>query len=157
MRHVLWLSPTIGSSRQFTAFQAPCSTDGRAAFVAALSAGRVPEMALRLMQSATATLPPKLSPRATQDIRRVAVVVPYVGNRFHTPSVMAVEQCAVLAREGVQVRLFSAQELLPPDRCSRRRPRAGPAAAERPGLASSLPTGVRDDQRHVQPSAAGAS
>ena len=89
--------------------------DGRAAFVAALSAGRVPEMALRLMRSAAASLPPELTPRATQDIRRVAVVVPYVGNRFHTPSVMAVEQCAVLAREGIQVRLFSAQELLPPD------------------------------------------
>lgn len=89
--------------------------DGRAAFVAALSAGRVPEMALRLMWSAAASLPLELTPRATQDIRRVAVVVPYVGNRFHTPSVMAVEQCAVLAREGIQVRLFSAQELLPPD------------------------------------------
>jgi len=89
--------------------------EGRAAFVAALSAGRVPEMALRLMQSAAATLPPDLTPRATQDIRRIAVVAPYVGNQFHTPSVMAVDQCAVLAREGVQVQLFSAQELLPPD------------------------------------------
>jgi len=89
--------------------------EGRAAFVAALSAGRVAEMAMRLMQSATATLPPDFSPRAPQEIRRVAVVLPYVGHQFHTPSVMAVEQCAVLAREGIQVQLFSAQELMPPD------------------------------------------
>jgi hypothetical protein len=89
--------------------------DGRAAFVAALSAGRAPQMALRLMQSAAATLPPDLTPRAAQDIRRVAVVVPYVGHRFHTPSVMAVEQCALLVRAGIEVQLFSAQELLPPD------------------------------------------
>jgi hypothetical protein len=89
--------------------------EGRAQFVAALSAGRVPEMALRQMQSATETLPPDFPARTPDEIRRVAVVVPYVGNQFHTPSVMAVEQCAVLAREGLQVQLFSAQELLPPD------------------------------------------
>jgi hypothetical protein len=89
--------------------------EGRAAFVAALSAGRVPEMALRLMQSATGTLPQDLLPRAADEIRRVAVVVPYIGHQFHTPSVMAVEQCTVLAREGIQVQLLSAQELLPPD------------------------------------------
>lgn len=89
--------------------------EGRAAFVAALSAGRVPEMAVRLMQSATATLPPDFPARVPDQMRRVAVVVPYVGNQFHTPSVMAVQQCAVLAREGLQVQLFSAQELLPAD------------------------------------------
>jgi hypothetical protein len=89
--------------------------EGRAQFVAALSAGRVPEMAMRLMQSATETLPPDFPARVPGEMRRVAVVVPYVGNQFHTPSVMAVEQCAVLAREGLQVQLFSAQELLPPD------------------------------------------
>lgn len=89
--------------------------EGRAAFVAALSAARIPEMAVRLMQNASETLPPDFLPRAPDEIRRVAVVVPYVGNQFHTPSVMAVEQCAVLAREGLQVQLFSAQELMPPD------------------------------------------
>jgi hypothetical protein len=89
--------------------------EGRAAFIAALSAARVPEMAMRQMQNASETLPPDFLPRAPDEIRRVAVVVPYVGNQFHTPSVMAVEQCAVLAQEGLQVQLFSAQELLPPD------------------------------------------
>lgn len=89
--------------------------EGRSQFVAALSAGRVPEMAMRLMQSASETLPPDFPARAPGEIRRVAVVVPYIGHQFHTPSVMAVEQCAVLAREGLQVQMFSAQELMPPD------------------------------------------
>jgi hypothetical protein len=89
--------------------------EGRADFTAALSAGRVPEMAKRLTHEAVQTLPADFLPRVPEEIRRVAVVVPYVGHQFHTPSVMAVEQCAVLAREGRQVRIFSAQELTPPD------------------------------------------
>lgn len=89
--------------------------EGRADFTAALSAGRVPEMAVRLTQNASRTIPPGFPPRAPDRIQRIAVVLPYVGHQFHTPSVMAVEQCAVLAREGRQVRMFSAQELMPPD------------------------------------------
>lgn len=87
----------------------------RSDFVAALTAGLVPEMAARLMQEAARTISPALSPRVPETIRRVALVVPYVGHQFHTPSMMAVEQCAVLARQGIQVRIFSAQELMPPD------------------------------------------
>jgi hypothetical protein len=84
-------------------------------FVADLSAGLLPEMAERLAGAAIRQLPPGFAARAPDDIRRVAVVVPYVGHRFHTPSMMAVEQCIVLAREGIQVQIFSAQELLPAD------------------------------------------
>ncbi len=89
--------------------------DGRPDFIAALAGARVPEMAARLMHRAMATIPSGFQPRVAEEIRRIAVVVPYVGHQFHTPSMMAVEQCAVLAREGCQVRIFSAQELTPPD------------------------------------------
>lgn len=89
--------------------------DGRQEFIAALTGGRLPEMAARLMNSAVARIPAGFQPRVPSEIRRIAVVVPYVGHQFHTPSTMAVEQCAVLAREGCQVRIFSAQELTPPD------------------------------------------
>jgi glycosyltransferase involved in cell wall biosynthesis len=89
--------------------------NGRPDFIAALAGGRVPEMAARLMLSAVATIPAVFRPRVPEEVRRIAVVVPYVGHQFHTPSMMAVEQCAVLAREGCQVRIFSAQELTPPD------------------------------------------
>jgi hypothetical protein len=89
--------------------------DGRSDFLAALSGGRLPEMAGRLMRSAAAAIPPDFVPRVPAEVRRIAVVVPYVGHQFHTPSMMAIEQCAVLAGEGCQVRVFSAQELVPPD------------------------------------------
>lgn len=87
----------------------------RSDFVAALSAGLVPEMAERLMREAARAISPALLPRVPETIRRVALVVPYIGHQFHTPSMMAVEQCGVLARQGLQVRIFSAQELMPPD------------------------------------------
>lgn len=87
----------------------------RSDFVAAISAGKVPEMALRQMQIVAQLLPANLVPRAPEKIERVAVVLPYIGNQFHTPSMMAVAQSAVLARNGLQVRIFSAQELLPPE------------------------------------------
>lgn len=84
-------------------------------FVAQLTAAQVPAMAARLAQQAVRRLPPAFPARASEEIERVAVVLPYVGNRFHTPSVMAVEQAAVLAREGRKVHLFSAQELAVPE------------------------------------------
>ena len=89
--------------------------EGRSGFIGALSAGLVPDMAARLMQSATRVIPPGFAPRVPDRIRRVALVVPHIGHQFHTPSMMAVEQCVVLAHEGLQVRIFSAQELTPPD------------------------------------------
>jgi hypothetical protein len=88
---------------------------GRTEFMAALTDGQVPEMAVRSMRGSVATIPAGFLPRIPGEIKRIAVVVPYVGHQFHTPSMMAVEQCAVLAREGRQVRIFSAQELTPPD------------------------------------------
>ncbi len=87
----------------------------RSDFVAALNSGRVPEMARQLAQAAARQLPPRMSPRVPEQIQRVAVIVPYVANRLHTPSVMAIAQCAVLAAAGRQVHIFSAQELVPPD------------------------------------------
>jgi hypothetical protein len=89
--------------------------EGRTDFVAYLSQRLLPAMALRQTQSAAQLLPPGFLPRVPDTIRRVAVVVPHAAHQFHTPSVMAIEQCAVLAREGCQVQIFSAQELMPPD------------------------------------------
>ena len=95
-------------------------TEQRADFAAALSDGMVPELARRAMNSALRLIPRGMLPRVPTAVERIAVVVPYIGNQFHTPSIMAVEQCAVLAREGRQVHIFSAQELDPPDASSYR-------------------------------------
>ncbi|MDP3515003.1 MAG: glycosyltransferase [Sulfuritalea sp.] len=91
------------------------SIGDRADFVADLTAGHLPAMARRLMLHAAESLPSDFVPRVAETIRRVAVVLPYIGHQFHTPSMMGVEQAIVLAREGCQVRIFSAQELMPPD------------------------------------------
>lgn len=88
---------------------------GRTDFVAALTGARLPEMAVRLARHVTTLLPASLTPRAPQAIERVAIVTPYAGNRFHTPSVMTTNQCTVLARENRRVHVFSCQELLPPE------------------------------------------
>lgn len=104
----------LAASLAFRWLSALQDLDGREAFVAALVSGMAPELAARLARLAT-DLPPVLLPRAARDVQRVAVVTPYIGHRFHTPSAMAVEQCRVLARSGLQVRVFSAQELVPPD------------------------------------------
>ena len=89
--------------------------DGRSGFVASLADCLLPEMARCLIRAAAAEIPPGFPPWTADEVRRVAVVVPYIGDHRHTPSLLAVEQCAVLAAEGVQVRMFSAQELTPPD------------------------------------------
>ena len=91
------------------------SIGDRADFVADLTAGLLPAMARRLMLQAAESLPRGFVPRAAETIRRVAVVLPYIGHQFHTPSMMGVEQAIVLARAGCEVRIFSAQELMPPD------------------------------------------
>lgn len=85
--------------------------DGRAAFVDALRTARLPELAARLAQFAAAAVPAGFAARAPRNVERVAIIVPYLGNRFHTPGAQAVAQAGVLARAGCRVRLFSAQEL----------------------------------------------
>ncbi len=86
----------------------------RPQFVAALEAAMVPEIVNRLGRSAAAMMPPSLAPRVPQATRRVAVVLPHIGNAGHTPTALAVNQCELLSRAGRTVHMFSCQELLPP-------------------------------------------
>ncbi|MDP2400624.1 MAG: hypothetical protein Q8M66_01465, partial [Actinomycetota bacterium] len=81
-------------------------------FVAALASARLPEMSARITRHLVPLLPKKLVPRVPERIQRVAVVMPYLGNLLHTPSVMALDNCAILARLGYQTRVFSCQELV---------------------------------------------
>lgn len=90
-------------------------SQGREDFAAALAAGQVPDMAMLLAREAEAALPNDMVSRTSDEIERVALVTPYIGHQFHTPSLMAISQAELLAREGRKVHIFSAQELIPPD------------------------------------------
>lgn len=145
------LALTPADPDRLAAFMAYCwlnalqHLEGRSDFVAALSAGLVPEMARRLMLEAARLMPPELQPRLPEEIERVAVIAPYIGHRFHTPSKMATDQATILAGAGLQVQIFSAQELLPPDaaqfRGDGRELALPPLDAQ--AWASLLPAGVR--------------
>ena len=117
---------------------------GRTEFAAELLAARIPQMVGRLAQQAQRLLPRSFAPRISERIDRLAAVVPYVGNQFHTPSVMAAVQCTLLAREGLQVRIFSAQELTPPENALFRGDAGVPSlpALDLEGWVRALPAGL---------------
>lgn len=50
--------------------------------------------------------------RDVKDIRRVAIIAPHIGGEFHTPTCMALEQARILLAQGVEVKIYSAQELM---------------------------------------------
>ena len=105
----------VAAFASFYSLQALQFQASRTEFVAALEVARLPAMAAHLAQSAVSTLPPAFTPRVPRTIERVAVVVPHIGNAMHTPTVLAVHQCELLARSGREVRIYSCQELWPPD------------------------------------------
>lgn len=90
----------------FGAFASPT----RDHLAADLIGAQLPSLARSLGQMARAMAPAALKPRVPRSIKRVALVMPYLGNRMHTPSVMMKHQCALLAKSGLDVRVFSCQE-----------------------------------------------
>jgi glycosyltransferase involved in cell wall biosynthesis len=89
----------------------------RSTFVQMLVTARVPEMAARLAHhlAGLSTAQPWLPRRVPEDIARVAIVLPYAGNAFHTPSALALDYAHVCVNLGWSVHVFSCQEMLPPD------------------------------------------
>jgi glycosyltransferase involved in cell wall biosynthesis len=85
---------------------------GRDTFAAALTEARLPDLVNRLGLEAEALLPAGLSRRPPADVRKIAVVSPHLGNRFHTPSTLAMNQCELLVRAGRSVEWYSCQEQL---------------------------------------------
>lgn len=88
----------------------------RATFGHALSAARIPEMTARLAERLLRQPEERPLPRRIpQAIARVALILPYVGNAMHTPSVLALDHARVCMRLGWSVHAFSCQEMAPPD------------------------------------------
>jgi glycosyltransferase involved in cell wall biosynthesis len=83
----------------------------RTEFVTKLRQARAPEM-LQIVGSYVNANAPYLQPRPINSIRKVALIVPYVGIAFQSvPTSMAFQQARLLIELGIEVHLFSAQEL----------------------------------------------
>ena len=87
----------------------------RSHFTSSLISARLPEISARLARCASPLLPSDLRPRVGEKLQRVAVISPWLGDRTYPPGVMVANQCEVLAREGVEVYVFSCGELQVPD------------------------------------------
>lgn len=89
---------------------------GHAAFQSLLQAARLPDLlqlaGRRLADDPAAAVRP--APRAVTALRKVALLAPFIGNANHPPTEMALQQATLLHALGVEVRLFSCQELLQP-------------------------------------------
>lgn len=70
----------------------------------------LPAIAERLGTNLARITPGLLQPRPVNGLERVAVVAPYLISEQHPPTTMALDQCRVLAEQGLQVELFTCQE-----------------------------------------------
>ena len=91
--------------------RALASVGDRAGFVARLRDASLPEV-LALAGDALCRRAPPLARRDVRQVRRVAVVAPYMGNANHTPTMLALQQAGLLLDAGFEVEIFSAQEML---------------------------------------------
>lgn len=90
-------------------------------FIDALQRAQIPRLMLHMSQWASAAMSPAVptsappaEPAAVRPLR-VALLAPGIGQTSHPPTVTAFQQVRLLAEQGCQVGLFSAQELLLPD------------------------------------------
>ena len=83
---------------------------GLSQMIGALGAACIPDLMARIGQ---ALLP--FSPSAKQNLSqltKVALVMPYVSNTNHPPTALALHQARILSESGLQVAIFSSQELM---------------------------------------------
>lgn len=76
----------------------------------------VPALTARAGRHLAATLSgsPLAARAAPTTLRKVALVVPFIGAATHPPTEMALQQAALLRSLGLEVKLFSCQEMLQP-------------------------------------------
>lgn len=90
---------------------------GRLAFQQRLKALALPEIAAVLQQWLMQQIQPAqiFKKRVVREVRRVALVAPFLSNIKHPPTLMALQQAEILRRNDYEVVLYSAQEMLGPD------------------------------------------
>lgn len=116
---------------------------GRGGFVARLRGAGLPEVVglagAHLGRSAG------LAPRRVDRVRRVALVASFIGPQGHAPSGLALQHARILCEHGLEVQMFSGQELLMPDmpQYLGHNGRAQVAPPDMAALAELVPSGVR--------------
>lgn len=84
-------------------------------FVQALRQGCLPQISHLIGQAIAKHRSESFRPRSVIDVKKVAVVAPYLISQAHPPTVMATDQATVLLQNGMEVNLFSCQEAVGPN------------------------------------------
>lgn len=83
---------------------------GLSQVIGALRAACIPDLMTQIGQALLPFSPPaKLNPN---QLTKVALVMPYVSNTNHPPTVLALQQARILSESGLQLAIFSGQELM---------------------------------------------
>ena len=86
-------------------------TRDRAGFMAQLRTAQFPSILRGLGRHLCEATPLRPGPRPIERLRKVALVVPFLGAARHTPTAMALSQAQLLIDNGLETRLFACQEL----------------------------------------------
>lgn len=101
----------------FTVYQwgvAVAHAGGHASLREQLSAARAPALMVRAGMHLSAAAAGMIAPRRVTALHKVALLAPFLGNAFHPPTAMVLQQAEVLCSLGLQVKLFAPQEFLQP-------------------------------------------
>jgi hypothetical protein len=101
----------------FTAYQwglAVSHGAGHASLRGRLLTAQAPALMVRAGAQLAANAAGLLAPRVPATLRKVALVAPFIGNAKHPPTDMALQQAELLLSLGLEVTLFSCQEMLQP-------------------------------------------
>ena len=101
----------VASHSVFEWGRALAKVGDRSDFVTALRDAGLPEIMACQGRHLVDTLPTNLASRPIVNIARVAVVVSYLSCAGHTPTVLAMQYASIFAGMGIEVHIFSSQEL----------------------------------------------
>ncbi|MGZ5052725.1 MAG: glycosyltransferase [Methylobacter sp.] len=91
------------------------SSKSREEFVGALRHGCLPAISRLIGQAIAKNKPDCIQFRPVNHVGKIAVIAPYLTSQRHPPTLMATDQAAILAHNGIEVNLFSCQEAVGPE------------------------------------------
>ncbi len=85
----------------------------RKSFIDSIKNAQLPQIIHKLNDAALLKIQRAMKPQVSGMLRRVAIVCSYFGNTFHSPSVLANNYAHTLCSLGIEVNMYSCQELSP--------------------------------------------